>query len=135
MGQLFNRSQMHKLEGLMTHHVNTFVQILASMKDEVNLTPACRALEADIICKQVVSCICGLGIFLNNLAADFSFGHTIGALKSFSSGTELAMVAKNDEKATWMPLVCGWFIIVDLIPTHTSIVDKLPTFLRNWGAA
>ncbi|KAF3007325.1 hypothetical protein E8E14_006114 [Neopestalotiopsis sp. 37M] len=89
MGQLFNRSQMHKLEGLMTHHVNTFVQILASMKDEVNLTPACRALEADII-------------------SDFSFGHTIGALKSFSSGTELAMVAKNDEKATWMPLLTSF---------------------------
>lgn len=50
MGQLFNRSQMHKLEGLMQHHVNAFMRAIAAPGDEVDLIPACRALEADIIC-------------------------------------------------------------------------------------
>lgn len=42
---------------------------------------------------------------LTNHAADFSFGHTIGALDAYTRGTELDMIAKNDVKATWMPLV------------------------------
>lgn len=54
MGQLFNRSQMHKLEGLMLHHISTFVRAIAGLKGQVDLTPACRALEADIICKQAL---------------------------------------------------------------------------------
>ncbi|KAF7952978.1 hypothetical protein EAE96_006200 [Botrytis aclada] len=89
MGQLFNRSQMHKLEGLMLYHIDNFVQTVASSKDEVNLLPVCRALEADIM-------------------SDFSFGHTIGALDAYSQGAELDMIAKNDEKATWMPLLTSF---------------------------
>lgn len=50
MGQLFNRSQMHKLEGLMLQHIDNFVRIATLTKNEVNLMPACRALEADIMC-------------------------------------------------------------------------------------
>ncbi|ETS82547.1 hypothetical protein PFICI_04423 [Pestalotiopsis fici W106-1] len=96
MGQLFNRSQMHKLEGLMMHHINAFVQLLATTSHKTNLTPACRALEADII-------------------SDFSFGHPIGAIDAYSRGAELAMVAKNDEKATWMPLLTSF-----------------PTFCETW---
>ncbi|KAI4603364.1 hypothetical protein KJ359_006157 [Pestalotiopsis sp. 9143b] len=42
--------QMHKLEGLMMHHIGAFMRALSSTSDEVNLMPACRALEADIIC-------------------------------------------------------------------------------------
>ncbi|KAF7947233.1 uncharacterized protein EAE97_004482 [Botrytis byssoidea] len=89
MGQLFNRSQMHKLEGLMLNHINQFVQTVASNRDRVNLLPVCRALEADIM-------------------SDFSFGHTIGALDAYSQGAELEMIARNDEKATWMPLLTGF---------------------------
>ncbi|KAK6206351.1 hypothetical protein LQW54_007803 [Pestalotiopsis sp. IQ-011] len=89
MGQIFNRSQMHKLEGLMMHHIGAFIRALSSTRDEVNLMPACRALEADII-------------------SDFSFGHTIGAVEAYSQGNELAMVARNDEKATWMPLLTSF---------------------------
>ncbi|KAH6659035.1 cytochrome P450 [Truncatella angustata] len=95
MGQLFNRSQMHKLEGLMLHHISSFVQLLAKSKHEVDLTPACRALEADII-------------------SDFSFGHTIGAIAAYSQGEQLTMVAKNDEKATWMPLLVSFPGLCDL---------------------
>lgn len=50
MGQLFNRSQMHKLEGLMLHHIDEFVKAIMLTKDRVDLMPACRSLEADIIC-------------------------------------------------------------------------------------
>jgi hypothetical protein len=50
MGQLYNRSQMHKLEELMMRHVAAFLQALTPFRDEVDLIPACRALEADIIC-------------------------------------------------------------------------------------
>ncbi|KAK6082695.1 cytochrome P450 [Seiridium cupressi] len=89
MGQLFNRSQMHKLEGLMVHHIGTFIQAITVSKNEVNLMPACRALEADII-------------------SDFSFGHAIGAVAAYSQGEELAMVAKNDEKTTWMPMLTSF---------------------------
>lgn len=103
MGQLFNRSQMHKLEGLMLRHINAFIQLGTAFRHELNLTPACRALEADIICMLV--CVFYDGHYLPLLLADFSFGHTIGALEAFSRGSELQMVAKNDEKATWMPVV------------------------------
>ncbi|KAF7918209.1 uncharacterized protein EAE98_009821 [Botrytis deweyae] len=89
MGQLFNRSQMYKLEGLMLHHIDQFVQTVASSRDRVNLLPVCRALEADIM-------------------SHFSFGHTIGALDAYSQGAELDMIAKNDEKATWMPLLTSF---------------------------
>ncbi|TGO33366.1 hypothetical protein BHYA_0250g00120 [Botrytis hyacinthi] len=89
MGQLFNRSQMRNLEGLMLNHIDQFVQIVASSRDRVNLLPVCRALEADIM-------------------SDFSFGHTIGALDAYSQGAELDMIAKNDEKATWMPLLTSF---------------------------
>lgn len=54
MGQLFNRSQMHKLEGLMLHHIEGFVQNIASSRDGVDLLPVCRALEADIMC--IIAC-------------------------------------------------------------------------------
>ena len=54
MGQLFNRNQMHKLEGLMLHHIEGFVQNIASSRDGVDLLPVCRALEADIMC--IIAC-------------------------------------------------------------------------------
>lgn len=50
MGQLFNRSQIHKLEGLMLNHIDHFLQTVASNRDRVNFLPVCRALEADIMC-------------------------------------------------------------------------------------
>ncbi|TGO71356.1 hypothetical protein BELL_0588g00070 [Botrytis elliptica] len=101
MGQLFNRSQMYKLEGLMLHHIDQFVQTVASSRDRVNLLPVCRALEADIMC--ITAC----GSLLVK-TSHFSFGHTIGALDAYSQGTELDMIAKNDEKATWVPLLTSF---------------------------
>ncbi|KAF7883331.1 uncharacterized protein EAF02_005251 [Botrytis sinoallii] len=89
MGQLFNRSQMYKLKGLMLHHIDQFVQTVASSRDRVKLLPVCRALEADIM-------------------SHFSFGHTIGALDAYFQGAKLDMIAKNDEKATWMPLLTSF---------------------------
>lgn len=143
MGQLFNRSQMHKLEGLMMHHIGAFMRALSSTSDEVNLMPACRALEADIICTHTLySLMTKLQThILMRKSADFSFGHTIGAVEAYSQGQELPMVARNDEKATWMPLVCSpnlfslsssiWRVSV---LTYIHVVDELPKYMRNMGA-
>ncbi|KAI1076101.1 benzoate 4-monooxygenase cytochrome p450 [Whalleya microplaca] len=96
MGQLFNRSKMDNLEGLMLHHINQWVAAIAKKTDMVvDLAAACRALEADII-------------------SDFSFGATIGAIDAWSHGRQLGMVAKNDEKATWMPILTTLPTIVQL---------------------
>ncbi|RGP71262.1 benzoate 4-monooxygenase cytochrome p450 [Fusarium longipes] len=51
-----------------------------------DLGVASRALEADIM-------------------SDFSFGISMNALGSWAEGRQLAIVEKNDEKATWMPVL------------------------------
>ncbi|KAM0550783.1 hypothetical protein ACHAPJ_008646 [Fusarium lateritium] len=38
--------------------------------------------------------------------SDFSFGTPIQAVESWAGGEQLAMVEKNDTKATWMPVWC-----------------------------
>ncbi|TGO68474.1 hypothetical protein BOTNAR_0024g00250 [Botryotinia narcissicola] len=78
MGQLFNRSQIHKLEGLMLNHINQFVQTVASNRDRVNLLP----LISHLVIRSVLS--------------------------MRTQGAELEMIARNDEKATWMPLLTGF---------------------------
>ncbi|KAG5769729.1 hypothetical protein H9Q73_013478 [Fusarium xylarioides] len=62
-----------------------FVDKIRNIDSIVDLSVASRSLEADIM-------------------SDFSFGTTINALDSWASGEQLAMVEKNDEKATWMPV-------------------------------
>ena len=50
LGQLFSRSNIAKLEGLMLHHINAFVEAIGQKDGPIDVGPACRALEADIIC-------------------------------------------------------------------------------------
>lgn len=50
LGQLFSRSNIAKLEGLMLHHINAFVDAIGHKDGPIDVGPACRALEADIIC-------------------------------------------------------------------------------------
>lgn len=53
MGQLYNRSKMENLQGLMTLVIDDFVQTLKQhFQDKlIDCPPACRALEADLMCK------------------------------------------------------------------------------------
>lgn len=51
LGQLFSRSNIAKLEGLMLYHINAFVDAVGQKYGPIDIGPACRALEADIICK------------------------------------------------------------------------------------
>lgn len=52
MGQLFNLSKMDNLRELMLQQVNGLVHALRVKRNqEIDLVPACRALEADIVCK------------------------------------------------------------------------------------
>lgn len=46
-----------------------------------------------------------MGTFADWCVADFSFGTPIQAVDTWASGTQSAMVEKNDAKATWMPMV------------------------------
>ncbi len=104
MGQLYNRNKIHVLEGVMLRNIHTFVAFLEEKATCFEAGSACRALEADIICMlrfqyypkscRVLTCI-----------ADFSFGRPVQALEAWKNGLDIAMVQKNDEKATWMPLV------------------------------
>ncbi|KAK0609856.1 Cytochrome P450 monooxygenase yanH, partial [Lasiodiplodia hormozganensis] len=90
MGQLFNLSKMDNLRELMLQQVDGFVRALKQGGHRpVDLVPACRALEADIV-------------------SSFGFGTAVGAISAWSRGEELAMVAKNDEKATWMPVITNF---------------------------
>lgn len=50
LGQLFSRTNIAKLEGLMLHHINAFVDAVGQKRGPIDVGPACRALEADIIC-------------------------------------------------------------------------------------
>lgn len=52
MGQLFNLSKIGALEGLMVENVTAFIQALhQKLPRQVEVITACRALEADIVCK------------------------------------------------------------------------------------
>ena len=51
MGQLYNRSKMDNLEELMVQHVEQLVGAIKHTTGSFDIMPACRALEADIICK------------------------------------------------------------------------------------
>ncbi|KPM38471.1 hypothetical protein AK830_g8100 [Neonectria ditissima] len=61
----------------------------------IELMSACRALEADII-------------------SSFSFGKSINAVDSWARRENLNMVAKNDEKATWMPLLTSFPVAYEI---------------------
>lgn len=52
MGQLFNRSKMNLMENMMTEKISKFIVTLYQYGSQpVSLVPACRSLEADIVCK------------------------------------------------------------------------------------
>ncbi|GME25436.1 Benzoate 4-monooxygenase cytochrome p450 [Neofusicoccum parvum] len=52
MGQLFNLSKMDNLRELMLQQVNGLVHALRVKRNQaIDLVPACRALEADIVCE------------------------------------------------------------------------------------
>ncbi|KAF5687109.1 cytochrome P450 monooxygenase [Fusarium circinatum] len=87
---------------------------------------------------------------LHERLADFSFGTTIGAVDFWSGEKQLAMVEKNDEKATWMPvltnfpLLCEfWEILEQSLYSLTGLRTKysqgladFQTWSRNsWQAA
>lgn len=112
MGQLFNRSKVSQSERLVTSHVDHFISRLRSKEGAVNLSTACRALEADIICSYTSMAKHYRTLekyfpfsLLTILTAELSFGKSINSIDHWAKGQEVAMVAKNDEKATWMPVV------------------------------
>lgn len=51
MGQVYSRSEISDLEGLMTKHVAHWIGCISLQSSAVDLISACRALEADIVCK------------------------------------------------------------------------------------
>ncbi len=53
MGQLYNRSRMDNLHGLMNQVIGDFIRTLKQgfQHKPIDCTPACRALEADIMCE------------------------------------------------------------------------------------
>lgn len=56
MGQLYNRSKMDNLQDMMLEVVTSFVGALTLQAgSHVELVTACRALEADVICKSIQS--------------------------------------------------------------------------------
>ncbi|KAI7782223.1 benzoate 4-monooxygenase cytochrome p450 [Diaporthe eres] len=89
LGQLFSRTNIAKLEALMLHHINAFVDAVGQKRGPIDVGPACRALEADII-------------------SGFSFGEAVNAVAAWARGEELAIVANNDRKATFMPLLMNF---------------------------
>ncbi|RYC82892.1 hypothetical protein BFJ63_vAg14234 [Fusarium oxysporum f. sp. narcissi] len=45
--------------------------------------------------------------------SDFSFGTTLGAVDFWAGEKQLAMVEKNDEKATWMPVLTNFPLLCE----------------------
>ncbi|KAK1574245.1 uncharacterized protein LY79DRAFT_566482 [Colletotrichum navitas] len=86
LGQLFGRIKFGNIEGLMLHHVEEFVKAVGQKEQPFDIGPTCRALEADII-------------------SEFSFRETLHAISGWSKNRDIPIVSKNDQKATFMPLV------------------------------
>ncbi|RSL89927.1 hypothetical protein CEP51_001012 [Fusarium floridanum] len=72
----------------------------------VDLAVASRALEADIM-------------------STFSFGKSIEAVDSWAKGKELEMVAKNDLKATWMPVFTNFPLLCELLEQLEDIIFRV----------
>ncbi|KAF3399668.1 Cytochrome P450 monooxygenase yanH [Talaromyces pinophilus] len=89
MGQLYSRSKISNLKGLMAKHVAHWIECISLQHSTIDLMSACRALEADIV-------------------SEFSFGEAIGAIDAWHDRKELDMVSANDEIATWMPLLTNF---------------------------
>lgn len=51
MGQLYSRSKISDLKGLMRKHVAHWIECISPQRSAIDLMSACRALEADIVCK------------------------------------------------------------------------------------
>ncbi|KAL1908303.1 hypothetical protein Sste5344_005830 [Sporothrix stenoceras] len=118
MGQVYNRSKVPLLEELMLHHITHWTRCIARSPQAVDLPVSCRALEADII-------------------SDFSFGTTVGAIGAWANGGELAMVAKNDELASWMPVITNlpglWEKLESLQTCLATITGYQPALWRGLG--
>ncbi|KAM5386582.1 hypothetical protein ACJZ2D_000545 [Fusarium nematophilum] len=104
MGQLFSRSKVPQVEKLILYHVDRFTSTIQRTGPKVDLMVASRALEADIMWARR----------LTRYKAAFSFGKSIQAIDSWANGNELAMVAKNDEKATWMPILTNFPLLSEV---------------------
>ena len=104
MGRLYTRSRIVLLENMMLRQVERWCDIMRNQRHVHDLSWACRALEADIVCEMLFfSCLDAIQILTD--IAEFSFGAPIGALDALDQNLYLDMVAMNDEKATWMPAV------------------------------
>jgi len=104
MGRLYTRSHIVLLENLMLRQVERWCDIMRHQRHVHDLSWACRALEADIVCELFFgSCLNAIQTLTD--VAEFSFGTPIGALDALDQDLWLDMVAMNDEKATWMPVV------------------------------
>ncbi|KAF4340442.1 cytochrome P450 monooxygenase [Fusarium beomiforme] len=114
MGQLFARSKVSQLEKLISHHVTRFIDKIRDGDSIVDLGVASRALEADIM-------------------SDFSFGTPINAVDSWASREPLAMVEKNDEKATWMPVLTNFPLLSELLEQVEQILHTLTGFRTNYS--
>lgn len=66
MGQIFNRSKMNLLEEYMTEKIAAFVLLLRQRGVQpVELSRACRALEADIVGKFALMIKC---VYMSDMA-------------------------------------------------------------------
>ena len=120
MGRLYTRSRIVLLENMMLRQVGRWCDIMRHQRHIHNLSWACRALEADIVCKMVLSsCLDAMQTL--TYVAEFSFGTPIGALDALDQNLWLDMVAMNDEKATWMPVV-----------SPEAKCEDIPTYLSSW---
>ncbi|KAK2049924.1 cytochrome P450 [Colletotrichum somersetense] len=93
LGQLFSRSKIVNLEGLMLHHVNEFVKSV-----------------------EIIS--------------EFSFGEDLHAISGWSNDCDIPIVSKNDQKATFMPLVTHILFALSRNPTYQ---EKLYQDLAKLG--
>ncbi|KAF4818925.1 Cytochrome P450 monooxygenase yanH [Colletotrichum siamense] len=105
LGQLYSRSKIGHLEELMLKHVDHFVATIRQKFGAFDIGPACRALEADII-------------------SEFSFGEALHAIAAWSKEEELAIVSKNDHKATLMPLLMNFPTLYELWISIEDIVCR-----------
>ncbi|CEI68061.1 unnamed protein product [Fusarium venenatum] len=114
MSQLFSRSKVPQLERLISHHVQRFVHKIRNNDSIVDLGVSSRALEADIM-------------------SDFSFGTSINAIDYWAGGKQLAMVEKNDEKATWMPVLTNFPLLCEFWETIEECLYSLTGFRTQYS--
>ncbi|CAK7231579.1 hypothetical protein SBRCBS47491_007981 [Sporothrix bragantina] len=113
MGQLYNRTRVPLLENLMLEHIQHWMRCISRNSQAVDLAIALT------------------------YAAHFSFGTTVGAVEAWAAGRELDLVAKNDELASWMPVITNlpglWSGLESFQSRVSAITRYQPALWRGLG--